>query len=703
MRFLQTLVASLTMVVAGLMPGGAARAQDADPHATGCRRPTAAELQWADQHMLKTGKVRLNKLGLERVNAERGKKGLAQLTEAEAGVVAVGEEVAASGAGAEAPAILPSYVDNSALKYFPPVRSQGSLGSCAQFSSVYYTLTHMTAMARDWDAKNGGDTLRFSPKWTYNMLNGGANQGTWHYDAYNIAISHGLATWAEFPYDGNYTAWCLTPSVWRNAINVRAYQTGRVSGLDTATGVAQLKQLLANGYVLNYATDIYGWQYKAIANDPATTADDAFVGKNCCYYAVVNSSGHAMTVVGYNDDIWVDMNSNGVVDNGEKGAFRICNSWGTGWNEAGFTWLSYDALKATSAVAGAPSASRVAAWWYNEACWVTARAAYQPRVVAQFTVNAAKRNQLRMNLGISATTATTPASTWYPNLISFQGGALAFNGGTTAVDGTFYYDFTDLAPTTTAAKRWYVGVYDSGTGDPSTLKAFNLYEVKDTGDVLAGSAANVPQAADGGQQKYAWIDYTYNSGNIGPVAMASATPESGAAPLVVAFSSAGSRDPDGAIISWAWNFGDGATATGETASHTYTAAGTFLAALTVTDDKGATGETTLVITVSPDPNQLNAPSGLTAAVSGTTVTLGWTDNAGCEDGFYVERGVTAKGKTTWTRVGTVGANVTAFSQTGVAAGTYLYRVQAFSAVKGVSGYSNQVQAKVGSSGKPPRK
>ena len=40
-----------------------------------------------------------------------------------------------------------------------------------------------------------------------------------------------------------------------------------------------------------------------------------------------------MTVLGYNDDIWVDINNNGIVDTGER-AFRIANSWGTGWGEA---------------------------------------------------------------------------------------------------------------------------------------------------------------------------------------------------------------------------------------------------------------------------------------------------------------------------------------------------------------------------------
>jgi PKD repeat protein len=44
--------------------------------------------------------------------------------------------------------------------------------------------------------------------------------------------------------------------------------------------------------------------------------------------------------------------------------------------------------------------------------------------------------------------------------------------------------------------------------------------------------------------------------NTPPVAVASGTPTSGIAPLVVNFSSNGSNDPDGSISSYSWNFGD---------------------------------------------------------------------------------------------------------------------------------------------------
>ena len=68
--------------------------------------------------------------------------------------------------------------------------------------------------------------------------------------------------------------------------------------------------------------------------------------------------------------------------------------------------------------------------------------------------------------------------------------------------------------------------------------------------------------------------------------------------LNCAFDAIGSYDPDGGdIVSYAWDFGDGGTASGMTAGHTFTA-GTFIVTLTVTDDEGVTDESAQEITVS---------------------------------------------------------------------------------------------------------
>ena len=128
-----------------------------------------------------------------------------------------------------------------------------------------------------------------------------------------------------------------------------------------------------------------------------------------------------------------------------------------------------------------------------------------------------------------------------------------------------------------------------------------------------------------------------STGNRPPVASMTATPQTGTAPLAVSFDGAASSDPDGTIASYAWNFGDNTSGTGATTSHTYTAAGTYTATLTVADNQGATSTISKVITVTAPASSGCSVSytvvqdwgnGFQAAIAirngGATAIQGWT-------------------------------------------------------------------------------
>ena len=93
-------------------------------------------------------------------------------------------------------------------------------------------------------------------------------------------------------------------------------------------------------------------------------------------------------------------------------------------------------------------------------------------------------------------------------------------------------------------------------------------------------------------------------GNQAPSVTATADPKTGTSPLTVQFSSH-ANDPEGKGLLVVWEFGDGQFGAGESVSHTYIAAGTYLAKVTATDPSGASASATVTIVVS-------APQGGTA-------------------------------------------------------------------------------------------
>ncbi|NQZ53696.1 MAG: S8 family serine peptidase [Piscirickettsiaceae bacterium] len=183
------------------------------------------------------------------------------------------------------------------------------------------------------------------------------------------------------------------------------------------------------------------------------------------------------------------------------------------------------------------------------------------------------------------------------------------------------------------------------------------------------------------------------SPNEPPVAVALATSlTSGIAPFEVAFDGSDSSD-DGTIESYVWDFGDGNSVSGATVTHTYNVAGTFDATLTVTDDRAAqTTSAAIVINVAPDPNQIDAPSNLTASVDTNNVTLSWTHNLNNITGFEVFRAQKIRGKYNYSLLDITGGVNTYVDI--AEAGNYRYKVRAISSGSPPTEFSNVVSATV---------
>jgi PKD repeat protein len=101
-----------------------------------------------------------------------------------------------------------------------------------------------------------------------------------------------------------------------------------------------------------------------------------------------------------------------------------------------------------------------------------------------------------------------------------------------------------------------------------------------------------------------------------PVARLSVSPGSGAAPLAVTASTSASTDPQGGALSSTINFGDGSTAAGPTASHTYANAGNYTVSATVTDAMNLQSQATATVTATTQPTLTVAQPANNSAVPG---------------------------------------------------------------------------------------
>ena len=201
------------------------------------------------------------------------------------------------------------------------------------------------------------------------------------------------------------------------------------------------------------------------------------------------------------------------------------------------------------------------------------------------------------------------------------GSGLMYQGDTqTPILGWYDYFFDDNHRLAPAADTWLI---ETVSGIDIKFEMLGYYGLTSSSE--AGNMAFRYQSLTPG--------FTVPDAGAGQLeADIAAAPASGTAPLPVQFSAAVSG---GTATQWHWTFGDGDSGDGAAISHTYAAAGTYVATLNVTDQRGAQTSQAVTITVYAPGNQPPvADAGtdinimLDAAATQTQVTL---DGSGSTD------------------------------------------------------------------------
>lgn len=371
------------------------------------------------------------------------------------------------------PMSIPQAHDLSINQFFPQIKSQGSQGSCAAWSTTYYTFTYEVARLKGINVKPGGinnDSVVFSPKWTYNFVNGGTDSGSTIESNIRTLQRGGSATWAAFPYSTStspaslYREWPLDASTYRNALNARVSTYERRSVLGSSTiitnTIMDIKQWVYDGHPVNFDT-YFNWTVKTVP----------IYGQVAIHDDDIKKTGHAMTIVGYDDNLTYTT----IAGETLTGAFKVANSHGTGYGNSGFMWLMYDAIYPTSTAAPSLNVpNRVGAFGFNNAVFYMNVQDFSADInlTCEVTLNTAARNTLYVYLGKSTNSYMTIETVY----AAFIGGAYSFSGTSTAVDCTFTFDFKATLPELAVASTvWRLSVQNTG-GATSDIKRVRFYK-----------------------------------------------------------------------------------------------------------------------------------------------------------------------------------------------------------------------------------
>ncbi len=210
--------------------------------------------------------------------------------------------------GGDNPPSIPGAIDLSGN--FPTPGDQGAQGSCVGWATAYALKSYQEKLEIGWSLNTAAHL--FSPAYVYNQIVLGNDGGSYIPDALNLAVNQGIATLATMPYsDQDYWTQPSATAV-SEASQYKAASWHRVN--DTS----QIKAALINRKPVVCGITVYSSFY-------------SLSGTGAVYNTASgqNEGGHAVTIVGYDDNKY-------------GGAFKVINSWSPNWGDGGYFWLPYD-------------------------------------------------------------------------------------------------------------------------------------------------------------------------------------------------------------------------------------------------------------------------------------------------------------------------------------------------------------------------
>lgn len=206
----------------------------------------------------------------------------------------------------------------SLRQYAPRIRNQGSQGSCVGWSSSYAARTILEARAK---GKNP-DAVAFSPSSLYNQIKLPNCQGAYIHKAMETMENRGVLPWTDFAYNEHDCDRLPDRELAGKMASFRSRGFERLSEDYGKVDIQAIKENLAQG-----APVVIGMMV-------GQSFMQSMMGKKLWQpvrsdYAMRGMGGHAMCVIGYDD-------------NYQGGAFEIMNSWGPEWGDRGFGWVRYD-------------------------------------------------------------------------------------------------------------------------------------------------------------------------------------------------------------------------------------------------------------------------------------------------------------------------------------------------------------------------